>query len=63
MREAQMSMSVLYMSLDGFIAGPGDDAGEGRRLFEHLDADHTNLELTRALEAPGVIHLHYRVIA
>jgi dihydrofolate reductase len=35
--------------------------GEGRRLFEHLGADHTDLELTRVLEAPGVVHLHYRV--
>jgi dihydrofolate reductase len=35
--------------------------GEGRRLFEHLGADHIELELTRVLEAPGVTHLRYRV--
>ena len=35
--------------------------GEGRRLFEHLGADHIELELTRVLDAPGVMHLHYRV--
>jgi dihydrofolate reductase len=35
--------------------------GEGRRLFEHLGADHIELELTRVLDAPGVTHLHYRV--
>jgi dihydrofolate reductase len=35
--------------------------GEGRRLFDHLGADHIELEPTRVLEAPGVMHLHYRV--
>lgn len=35
--------------------------GEGRRLFEDLGAHQTDLELTRVLEAPGVVHLHYRV--
>ena len=35
--------------------------GEGRRLFEHLGTDHTELEMTRVLQAPGVVHLHYRV--
>jgi dihydrofolate reductase len=35
--------------------------GEGRRLFEHLGAEHTELELTRVVDAPGVTHLHYRV--
>lgn len=35
--------------------------GEGRRLFEHLGAEHTDLELTRVIEAPGVLHLRYRV--
>jgi dihydrofolate reductase len=35
--------------------------GEGRRLFDHLGADHIELELTRVLDAPGVTHLHYRV--
>jgi dihydrofolate reductase len=37
--------------------------GEGRRLFEHLGADHIELELTRVLDAPGVTHLRYRVAA
>jgi dihydrofolate reductase/uncharacterized protein YndB with AHSA1/START domain len=36
--------------------------GEGRRLFDHLGAAHTELELTRVLDAPGVTHLHYRVL-
>jgi hypothetical protein len=35
--------------------------GEGRRLFDHLGADHIELELTRVLQAPGVMHLPYRV--
>jgi dihydrofolate reductase len=37
--------------------------GEGRRLFEHLGADHIDLELTRILDVPGVTHLRYRVTA
>jgi dihydrofolate reductase len=35
--------------------------GEGRRLFDHLGARHTDLELVRILDAPGVVHLHYNV--
>lgn len=35
--------------------------GRGRRLFEHLGADHIELELTRVIDAPGVTHLRYRV--
>ena len=36
--------------------------GQGRRLFDHLGADHIELELTRVVDAPGVTHLHYRVV-
>jgi dihydrofolate reductase len=35
--------------------------GEGRRLFEHLGADHIELEPIRILDGPGVTHLRYRV--
>ncbi len=35
--------------------------GDGRRLFEHLGADHVELEPTRVLDGPGVTHLRYRV--
>jgi dihydrofolate reductase len=35
--------------------------GQGRRLFEHLSADHIELELTREIAAPGVLHLRYQV--
>ncbi|HKO39029.1 MAG TPA: dihydrofolate reductase family protein [Solirubrobacterales bacterium] len=35
--------------------------GEGRRLFEHLGADHIELEPVRVLEGSGVTHLRYRV--
>jgi dihydrofolate reductase len=36
--------------------------GEGRRLFEHLGAEHVELERTRVLEGDGgVTHMHYRV--
>ena len=34
---------------------------QGRRLFDHLRADHIELELTRIVDAPGVTHLHYRI--
>jgi hypothetical protein len=33
---------------------------ERRHLFEHLPADHIELELTREIAAPGV-HLRYQV--
>ncbi len=36
--------------------------GEGRRLFDHLGADHIELERVRVLEGQGgVTHLRYRV--
>jgi len=35
--------------------------GEGRRLFEHLGADHIELEQLRVVEGEGVTHLRYRV--
>lgn len=35
--------------------------GQGRRLFDHLGPDHTELELVRIIDAPGVTHLRYRV--
>ena len=35
--------------------------GQGRRLFDGLSPDHIELELVRSLQAPGVLHLHYRV--
>src|SRR3954453_20779852 len=37
--------------------------GEGRRLFDHLGAEHTELELIRVLDAPGVTHLRFRVVS
>ena len=35
--------------------------GRGRRLFDGLSPDHIELELVRSLQAPGVLHVHYRV--
>ena len=35
--------------------------GQGRRLFDDMPPDHIELELLRAVEAPGVLHLRYRV--
>ena len=35
--------------------------GQGRRLFDHLDPEHIELERTRVLEGDGATHLHYRV--
>ncbi len=35
--------------------------GAGRRLFEHLGADHIELEQVRMMEGAGVTHLRYRV--
>ncbi|WCB94752.1 hypothetical protein DSM104299_03491 [Baekduia alba] len=37
--------------------------GQGRRLFDHLDSEHIELERTRTREGEaGVIHMHYRVV-
>jgi dihydrofolate reductase len=35
--------------------------GEGRPLFEHLGADHVELESIRIVEGAGATHLRYRV--
>ena len=35
--------------------------GQGRRLFDGLPPDHVELELLRALDGPGVLHLRYGV--
>jgi dihydrofolate reductase len=35
--------------------------GQGRRLFDDMPPDHHELELVRALDGPGVLHLRYRV--
>ena len=35
--------------------------GAGRRLFEHLGAEHIELEPIRVVDGPGVTHLRYRV--
>jgi dihydrofolate reductase len=36
--------------------------GAGRRLFDNLGTDHTELDLVRALQGPGVLHLRYKVV-
>ncbi len=52
----------ISISLDGFVAGPNQSAenplGEGGDLG---DTD-MRLEQVRAVEAPGVTHLKYRVV-
>ena len=35
--------------------------GQGRLLFDGLPCEHIELNLVRALEAPGVLHLRYEV--
>jgi dihydrofolate reductase len=35
--------------------------GGGERLFDGLDVDDVHLEQVRAVEAPGVTHVKYRV--
>jgi dihydrofolate reductase len=35
--------------------------GQGHRLFEDMPPDHIELELLRAQDGPGVLHLRYRV--
>jgi dihydrofolate reductase len=36
--------------------------GQGRRLFDGLDAEQIELERTRVLEGDGVTHMHFRVV-
>ncbi len=53
----------ISMSLDGFIAGPGQSVenplgiGSGERLFEGVGDDL--LELVRTVAAPKVTHLKF----
>lgn len=35
--------------------------GQGRRLFDHMPPAQVELELLRALDGPGMLHLRYRV--
>ena len=35
--------------------------GDGRRLFEHAGSGHIELEASRVIESPDVIHLKFRV--
>ena len=35
--------------------------GEGERLFDDIEVDDMQLEQVRAVEAPGVTHIKYRV--
>jgi dihydrofolate reductase len=37
--------------------------GQGRRLFDDMPPDRVELELVRALDGPGMVHLRYRVLA
>jgi hypothetical protein len=37
--------------------------GDGARLFDNLGDSEVQLEQVRAVEAPGVTHLKYRVVA
>ena len=50
----------MSMSLDGFIAGPDDGIEHPMGVAGHIS---TKLDPVRSLEAPGVMHLHYRVRA
>lgn len=36
--------------------------GEGRRFFDHLGSEPIALERTSVVDAPGVTHLHFRVV-
>jgi dihydrofolate reductase len=36
--------------------------GRGTRLFDHLDPNPIELEITRVVESPTVTHLRYRVV-
>lgn len=50
-------LAALSVSVDGFITGPGPGRGLGDEFPEHI-----SLEIVDVVPAPGVTHLHYRVI-
>ncbi|MET8522272.1 hypothetical protein [Nocardioides sp. NPDC004968] len=52
-------LAALSVSVDGFITGPGP--GPGRGLGDEFP-EHISLEIVDVVPAPGVTHLHYRVI-
>jgi hypothetical protein len=56
----------ISISLDGFVAGPNQSEenplGEGARLLDNLGDAEVRLEQVRAVEAPGITHLKYRVV-
>ncbi|GAA1242663.1 dihydrofolate reductase family protein [Prauserella halophila] len=35
--------------------------GQGRRLFDDLSTEHVELELTRTLDSPAMLHTRYRI--
>jgi hypothetical protein len=48
--------------VDEFMATGAVVAGRGRRLFDNLAPEHSELERTRVLEGEaGVTHMHFRV--
>lgn len=44
------------------LAGTAGPPGDGIRLFDDPALTAIKLEQTRAVEAPGVTHLYYRIV-
>lgn len=36
--------------------------GSGTRMFEHLGADHTHLDIVEVIDTPAATHLRYRLV-
>lgn len=49
-------LDEIHIDLSPFLLG------SGVRLFDHLGTEPIELEPLRVIEAPGVTHLHYRVV-
>jgi hypothetical protein len=50
----------IAVSLDGFVAGP--NLTDGIRLFDNPGDAEVRIAQVRAVEAPHVTHLKYRVL-
>jgi hypothetical protein len=52
----------ISVSADGYVAAVPVLLGGGARLFANLGGAEIELEQVRAVEAPGVTHVKYRLV-
>jgi hypothetical protein len=57
---AQKVLAGLTMSLDGYVTGPNDRPGAGKRLFGAALRPDLSFEQAGVIESPFATHLRYR---